>query len=68
MPERTLQPVRIDCLDRLGLQCFQRPIEVGKSPAVHSLKGALISLAFIGLKMVGHLVMELPAALADRLD
>jgi len=56
------------CLDRLCLQCFQRRIEVGKPPVVHRLKSALISLAFIGLEVVGHLVVELPAALADRLD
>ena len=68
MPERTLQPLRIVCLDRFGLQPFQRPIEVGKAPAVHRLKSALIPLAFIDLQVVGHLVVELPAARADRLD
>jgi hypothetical protein len=35
---------------------------------VYRLKSALISLVFIGLQVVGHFVVELPAALADRLD
>ena len=68
MPERTLQSLRIVCLDRFGLQPFQRPIEVGKAPAVHRFKGAWIPLALIDLQVVGHLVVELPAARADRLD